>query len=264
MIFTPVIPAGGLVGWSFLNRTQEAQKEVLQQSPQYQREAAYFRENIGNITTAEQLVSDPILFRMSLTAFGLQGDLNNKFFIQKVLEDGTVDSDALANRLADKRYQELSDAFGFGPGDLLRTGFSSFTEEILARALNQEFEQAVGDQDPDLRVAVGFADALSGIVDDTSSDTAKWFGVLGTPPVRTVFEAALGLPQSIGSLDIDKQLETFRERASAVFGTSKLNELGTPERQEELIRKFLLQSQIGSTGFASSSANALSLLQAAG
>lgn len=102
MSFQPIIPTGGLAGWTFLNRTLEAQKEAFGQSTQYRREEDYFRANIGNIETAEQLVADRRLLAFSLSAFGLDADLPNKFFIQKILSDGTSDNAALSNRLSDK------------------------------------------------------------------------------------------------------------------------------------------------------------------
>ena len=40
---------------------------------------------------------------MALGAFGLQDDINNRYFIRKILEEGTTNEDALANRFSDTR-----------------------------------------------------------------------------------------------------------------------------------------------------------------
>lgn len=262
MTFVATIPTNGLAGWSFLQRTADAQKNVLEGSPQFAREADYFREKIGSITTAEDLVSDRVLLRLSLSAFGLQDDINNRFFVQTVLSDGILNDDALANRLADQRYREFSLAFGFGPGEIPQTFRTNFVENIIERALNQNFEVAVGEQDADLRLALGFGNDLGKILESGTSETAKWFNILGTPPVRSIFEGALNLPSSIGSIDLDQQLEIFRERSRIVFGTNSIEDLAADEIQEDIVRRYLLQQQIGQVTIASSASNALTLLQA--
>ncbi|MEM9127018.1 MAG: flagellar protein, partial [Pseudomonadota bacterium] len=89
MTFQPVIPSGGVVGWRFLQRTYEAQIDSFSQSGVNQRETQYFLENISNVLTAEDLVSDRRLLQVALGAFGLEEDLDNRFFIQKILQDGT-------------------------------------------------------------------------------------------------------------------------------------------------------------------------------
>lgn len=113
MSFQPVLPLTGTAGWAFLKRTEAAQEAAFGKRPEVQRDEAYFREKIGSIRSAEALVSDRRLLRISLEAFGLEGDLNARAFIRKVLEEGTLKRDSLANKLADPRYSQLSRAFGF-------------------------------------------------------------------------------------------------------------------------------------------------------
>ena len=102
-MFQPLVPTGGLAGWRFLQRTYDTQFEAFNQSVSLQRDTDYFRENIGQVTTAEALVSDRRLLSVALGAFGLQDDVDNRYFIRKVLEEGSVNEDALAVRFADRR-----------------------------------------------------------------------------------------------------------------------------------------------------------------
>ena len=87
-MFQPVIPSGGISGWRFLQRTYDAQLETFGQSAQIQRETDHFKEKIAGITTAEDLVADRQLLTVALGAFGLSDDIDNKFFIKKMLECG--------------------------------------------------------------------------------------------------------------------------------------------------------------------------------
>lgn len=244
MTFQPVVPFGGHAGWAFLTRTQDAQKQAYEKSPAIVREADYFRENIGKIETAEQLVSDRTLLKVALGAFGLDGDLDNKFFVKKVLEEGSLSSSSLANRLADKRYVEFASAFGFGDYDVPRTKISTFADEILESYNTRQFEIAVGDQNESMRLALSAERELSSIAQSTNSNDGKWFTIMGTPPLRSVFETAFNLPTSFGTLDIDKQLEVFKERSDRILGTDEIDQFSDPEIMEEITRVFLARSEI--------------------
>ena len=222
MTYTPVIPIGGFSGWAFLNRTRDTQQEAFDNSAKISRDVEYFTENIGKIRTAEDLVADRRLLEVALGAFGLDEDIGNKFYIRKVLEDGTLTDDALANRLSDKRYFNLSKAFGFGDFDTPRTVLSDFPQEITDAYKTKQFEIAVGEQNPDMRLALGLDSALSAIAERDTTDNGRWFTVMGQGPVRSVFETALGLPASVGALDLDQQLVIFRERAEAYFGDGEI------------------------------------------
>jgi len=139
MSFQPVLPLSGFAGWSFLKKTMARQQVALQTVPAQVRDEAYFRDKIGKVKTAEQLVNDKRLLRISLAAFGLEADVNSKAFIQKILEGGTLKEGSLANKLADKQYQKLSAAFGFGDFKVPRTAISTFPDEILTQFRTRSF-----------------------------------------------------------------------------------------------------------------------------
>lgn len=261
MSFQPVIPLSGYAGWRFLERTMDTQKASFVESTVIKRATEYFRDEISSIRTAEDLVGNRRLLQVALGAFGLDEDINSKAFIQKILEDGTLSNDALANRLTDKRYRQFAKAFGFG--DLgPRTSLSSFANEIVGRYEARQFELAVGEQNGDMRLALSLASGLKDIFDQNLSEDAQWFSMMGNPPLRKTFETALGLPSSFGQVDIDRQLETFRERSRATFGIDSFSDFGDPEVQETLIRLFLVRSQADNLSSMSNGSVALSLLQA--
>jgi hypothetical protein len=262
MTFQPVLPLSGYSGWRFLQRTLDAQQTAFKNSGPVSSLTDYFRENIGKVTTAKELVSDRRLLQVALGAFGLDDDIRNKFFIQKVLEDGTLDPEALSSRLSDKRYADISRAFGFGdPGGPI-TAQDTFADRMISRFETKQFERAVGESDNDLRAALNLKSGLADIAAKTQSANAQWFSVMGNAPLRKVIETALGLPASIASIDIDQQLTAFKSRARATFGSDKLSDLATPENQEKLIRLYLIRSQAQSARATSSGSIALTLLQA--
>lgn len=243
MSFAPVVPLAGIAGWQFLQRTQESQFEAFERSPQLARDVENFRENIWRVSSAEQLVNDRQLFQVALGAFGLEDEIDKKFFLQKVLEEGTDDPDSFANSLVDPRYRELSEAFGFGnlvgPNNIL----SDFGTRLADSYLERQFEVAVGQSSDALRLAMNFQREITDYANGSDPDDVGWFSVMGNKPLRTVMEAALGLPTEFGALDVDLQHQTFREKAREKFGDSSLAVFNDPEIVTNAINTFLTREQ---------------------
>jgi hypothetical protein len=262
MSFAPILPFGGYTGWTFLKRTMAAQQQAFQSAPSLARDEDYFRAKIGSVKTADDLVSDRRLLAVALGAFGLDADINNRFFVKKVLEDGTLDPGALANKLADKQYRAFSSAFGFGDFGTPRTQLSDFAETTLTAYKARQFESAVGTQNEDLRLALNATRELGSIASRNSSEDTKWFTILGSAPLRQVFEKALGLPTSFAAIDLDQQLSTLRDKTEKAFGSPDISQFSEPEVLEDLIRKFLIRSEAMASFSATSPGSiALSLLQ---
>lgn len=244
MSFTPALPLTGYAGWVFLKRTAATQQTVLNAQPEARRDETYFRENIGKIDTAAELVADRRLLKVALGAFGLEQDIDSKAFIQKVLEGGTLQAGSLANKLADKQYQKLSASFGFGDFKAPRNKLSDFPDKILAAYKARSFEVAVGTQNEDLRLAMNAEREMAALAaKSTTSNDARWYSVLGSPPLRRVLEKALGLPTAFSSLDIDRQLEAMKDKARSQFGTDQIADFGDPATMEKLLRRFLIRSE---------------------
>ncbi len=259
----PLIPIGGLAGYNLLKSTMPTQRAGFDQNPRMQRDTEYFAQTIGSITNAEDLVKDRRLMRVALGAFGLGDDLGSTAFIRKILEDGSEADDALANRLTDSRYREIAREFGFG--DLLgaRTGYPGFGDRIAEQFREREFERAVGDQDQAMRLALNAERALPDMVTEDTSETTKWLQILGNPPLRELFETALGLPDGFGAVDLDRQISELTDRSGRQLGLDSLADLAAPEQMDNLIRRFLLRDQVASFSIQQAGSAALTLLQSA-
>lgn len=262
MSFQPVLPLTGFAGWNFLKRTLARQQVAQQASPVQQRDEAYFREKIGKVKTAEQLVNDKRLLRIALTAFGLEADVNSRAFVQKVLEGGTLKEGSLANKLADKQYQKFSAAFGFGDYSVPRTAISTFPDEILAQFRSRSFETSVGRQNNSYRLALNAEREIPALAAKQTSETVKWYSILGNAPLREVIQTAMGLPKSFASIELDQQVSILRDKTRAAFGSPDVGQFANPAKMEELVRRFMFQTQVQEQGSGSSpAAIALTLLR---
>lgn len=262
MSFAPVVPIGGLAGWRFLERTLDRQEAAHARAPAALRDEAYFRANIGSVRSAADLVADRRLLRVALTAFGLQDDLPNRAFIQRVLESDTTSRGSLASKLADKRYLELARAFGFddplGPA-IARPGTA---ETVLQRAREMRFEAALGERDNTMRLALALQRDLRRLAADPMTETAKWYTVLGTPSLRAVFETAFSLPKEFGALDLDRQAGILQARTERLTGSRDLTQFTDPARMDMLIRRFFVGAQLAEGAAGAAGSPALLLLQA--
>lgn len=261
-MYQPVLVSSGLVGWQFLQRTYDEQLSAFSGSAAIKRDTDHFAENIGSVRTANDLVADRQMLTVALGAFGLQDDIDNRFFIEKMLGEGTTADDALANRFTDTRYRDFSAAFGLGPGEVSQTSRADFAATVIQRFEANSFEVAAGEQDDTMRVALYAERVLPDLVAGDGSDAQKWFSIMGQPPLRSLFETAFGLPDAFGQADIDFQLGVFEDRAARLFGASSPAEFSKKENLDQLVNAFFARSQIESGGAGTSSAAiALSLIQ---
>ena len=262
-MFQPAVGTGGYLGWRVLENSEVRQREQFEQSPLIEREVEYFRENISKATSAEALVEDRRLLRVALGAFGLGDELNKGAFIQKILEEGTLEDRSFANRISDQRYRDLADTFSYGNLVDPEVGSEAFREDIIARYKTLEFERAVGDVDGDMRVAMNFKREIGDIAATAvENETTAWFQIMGNPPLRELVATALNIPAEASQVDIDQQQEFFADRAQSVFGSSSPEIFSDPDTVNDIIRRFFLNRQLeNGPGVLTPGFGALTLLQ---
>ncbi len=258
-MFRPNVTAGGLVGWRMLQATMERQSEAFSNRVDLQNELRRFDAAMSSIRTTEELVGDRSALKVALGAHDLGADLNNRFFIKRVLDQGTDTPKSLANRLQDDRYRSFAQRFDPAKLQLGLTGGDSFREDVAADYLRVSFEQAVGEIDPDMRLALGLQRLLPGIA-QSATDDAAWFRVMANPPVRDVMQTALGLPRQVSGLDIDQQLDLFKSKADQAFGTHSLSDLAEPDRMDAVLTRFFVRRQAAALSSISPMQAAVTLL----
>ena len=258
---TPIIPFSGFLGWRFLQKTYDQQIERHANSPRQSREIQYFRENISSVTSAQDLISDRVLLKVALGAFGLQQDLDNRAFVRAILESHLGDPKSLASRISDDRYKDITKAFGFSSAFGPNTAKPSFANTIVEKYTSQSFEIAVGEQFPDMRLALTAKRELFALSTEGVSDNTKWFKLLGRPPLRNFLETALGLPDDFGKIDLDQQLATVKSKSLHYFGVDRFEDFSNGSIMDQAIKRFHLLSQINTNNQMTSNTIALQLLQ---
>lgn len=251
------VGATGLLGWKIVQRTEARQIESVARDPVVQRSTTYFRDKIAATTKAEELVKDYRLLSTTLSAFGLEADLPNKAFIQKVLESDPADKSSLVNRLADKRYLRMNEAMGFGSTKPAK----DLADTISTAFVQREFERRIGESDDNLRLSLNARREVQELAGRTSTDRTLWFEVIGNAPLRKVFQGAFGFGDNYARLPIDRQLEEYTKASERLLGSSSFKDISNPENVEKLIQTFMARSQLTTSPTANRYSAALTLLQ---
>ncbi|KPH05571.1 DUF1217 domain-containing protein (plasmid) [Rhizobium acidisoli] len=107
------------------------------------RDSAYYKENIGKVTTVDEFMGDYKLYSYAMKAYGLDDMTYAKAFMKKVLESDLSDSSSFANSLSDGRYAEFAAAFKFG-GET-KTAQSDVQRDTLLDAYESSFDTEAED-----------------------------------------------------------------------------------------------------------------------
>jgi hypothetical protein len=194
-----------------------------------EREIAYFRENIGNVSSAEELLADERLYRFALTAFDLESQIDSRALVKKVLVEGVADPDSLANKLVDKKFRDFARAFAFAESGDRNVRNPNFAEEVIGKFRRVKLEGDAGEDNIGVRLAAYF--------DRKASNLTSWFSVLGDKALREVVFTALDLPNEMQRTNPDKLAEIFEDRL-------KLDELKDPEKRQKFLQRFTLMYDI--------------------
>ena len=122
----------------------------------------------------------------------------------KVLEEGHDDDEAFVNQLADKRYIEFAKTFDFNRYGATATTFSRATTGVAEKYVRQTLEENAGETNTAVRLALYFERKAPEIKSVTE--------ILADQALFTVVRTNLGLPESFSMLDIDRQIEIFKDR----------------------------------------------------
>jgi len=228
-----------LVSYKLVSENIDTRLKVVSEQPMVERDVAYYLENIGNVKSVQEFVDDYRLFSFAMKAHGLEDMTYAKAFMKKVMEGGTEEG-SFAYSLTDSRYTEFAETFDFNRFSDAATAFTKAQQGVVDKYLRQTLEEQAGNDNEGVRLALYFerkADSIS-----------NFYQVLADPALAQVVRTSLGLPDSIASADIDKQVEMISEKID-------LETLGDPEKLNKLLQRFTamwdVTNQSGSPELAS-------------
>jgi len=227
-----MIPIAGMstpLALTIAEVTRDRQISVMREAPVHARGIETFRQQIGDIRTVEDLVENRELYVFVMKAFDLEDQIFGKALMRRMLESDLDDRAALVNRLTDPRFREMYLALGFEKGGTTNPNTSNpaWQEGIVDRYLETVFINDQASQNAALGAALEFKRKAASV--ETPLD------ILKDREMGTVIRLALGFPEAVGTLDIDRQADLIRSRLD-------LATLNDPEVVEKLVRKYTILS----------------------
>jgi hypothetical protein len=193
----------------------------------------YFQNNIGKITTPAQFVGNARLFNYAMTAFGLGNMTYAKSMMQKVLEQGTTSSTALANTLNNPQILAFAKAFDFaGQGTGLTQG-AGFASSIVAKYNEQSLETSQGKQNPAVQLALYFQQQAPNVSDV--------YGILGDKALLQVVQTTLNLSPYMSLEPIDAQYQLLSNKINVA-------DFKDPTKLQSFISRFCAMNDYNSSG----------------
>jgi hypothetical protein len=213
-----------MLGYRMVEASLDKQVAAFRKSGHVARDIEYFRQNIGKVDSAEELVQDYRLYRVVLSAYGLDSQISAQALMTKVLAQDWSDPKAMANRLVDSRYREIARAFNFHFVGNAKLKNTTFVESVIDRFVTAEFEKSTESSSPGVRMALYFKRMAPNIT--------SWYQVLGDKPLYEIVRTALQIPAAGSQTGIDGQVKLLERRIG-------LETLKDPAAVERLIGRFL-------------------------
>ncbi|MBK8174748.1 MAG: DUF1217 domain-containing protein [Rhodospirillales bacterium] len=206
---------------------RERLSNMVDKQPEVESKVNYYRENIANVTSTDDLLNDRRLLSIALGAYGLESKVDSKGLLRKLLSEDPTSSTSLAQRMADSRYQSFAKAFASLREDGGASVKTAANVDAVVSAYQQtQYEKAVGRNDTAARQALYFSRVAS-----TAADSV--YKVLTDKTLGAVVRGALGLPEETAALDVKQQIRQLQAKG---FDNTKLSDA---DYVKSLINKFL-------------------------
>ncbi len=213
-----------LAAFKNYQKDQVAARKEFAAREDIQRDINAFKKAVGKIDTVEDLLKDRKTLGFVLSAFGLEGEINNPGKLKAVLNSDPDEINSFANRLSDSRFGELAKFLDTSEFGLKNLRVSDKQSEIINNFLTTSFEKSLAAQNPAARDALFFLRRIGSVENS--------FDILGDLPLRTIVTEALNLPREIARQSVEKQaslisaklkLEDFRTGPSETASKTRLD-----------------------------------------
>jgi hypothetical protein len=225
------------------DQTQDVKATTAE--PTVQHAIAAFTAGVQQATSVQQLLNNPAVMKVLLTANGLADQIPYTALAQKALTSNLSDPNSLANTLTDTRWKSVAQTYNFATQGLSVIQ-NPATISTLANAYAEvTWRQSLDAQTPGLSNALTFRAEASTI---TSVDQ-----ILGDSVMRNVVTTALGLPEEIAFQPLEAQEKAISSRLD-------ITQFQKPSFVESFVQKYLIANNSSNNSSSSTSTPSLTAL----
>lgn len=232
-------PAQALVNYNLAvanSATDIAQEE---DTPAVQRDIAAFTSAVTSATSVEQLLSNPTVLKVLLTANGLSDEDSYTALAQKTLMSNLKDPDSLVNQLDNTDWTNLVSSYDFYDNGLSTIQNGATITSITNAYAETLWRNSLDTTTPGLSNALAFRDEASSI---TSVDQ-----ILGDSAMRDVVTTVLGLPEQIAEQPLSQQEDDISSRVD-------LSNFQNSGYVDTMVQQYLILKATSASSSTSSSA----------
>ncbi len=230
------------------NQTQDIKATAAE--PAVQRAITAFTKAVQTATSPQQLLSNPTVMQVLLTANGLADQIPYTALAQKTLLSNVNDTNSLANQLTDTRWKPVVQTYDFANKGLSVIQNPSVISTIANAYAEVTWRTSLDATTPGLSNALTFRQEASTI---TNVDQ-----ILGDPVLRSVVTTTLGIPLQIAFQPLEAQQK-------AITSQLDITKLQDPTYVQQFAQRYLIaMAQSASTSTATQPSMAALAVQAQG
>ncbi len=230
------------------NQTQDIKATAAE--PAVQRAITAFTKAVQTATSPQQLLSNPAVMQVLMTANGLADQIPYTALAQKTLLSNVNDPNSLANQLTDTRWKPVVQTYDFANKGLSVIQNPSVISTITNAYAEVSWRNSLDATTPGLSNALTFRQNASSV---TQVDQ-----ILGDPVLRSVVTTTLGIPLQIAFQPLEAQQK-------AITSQLDITKLQDPNYVQQFAQRYLIaMAQSASTSTATQPSMAALAVQAQG
>jgi hypothetical protein len=208
----------------------------------------YFNTQMGTISSVSELLADDRLVNLMLEAKGIDPDDVTSSELKKMFESDPDDPDSYVNQQSDTRFASIVASFNFDTdGNLSADPVGTVQQrgdviDTVNNYVRQTLESNEGDSNTGVRLALYF--------ERMAPTISSAYDILGDSALFEFFTTTFNLSSYVSNMDVDKQAEM-------VTNFIDLEDLGDPDKVENLIQRFTAMYDVAN---GTTDSSALSIL----
>ena len=217
------------------NQTQDIKATAAE--PAVARAIASFTAAVTSATSPQQLLSNPTVMQVLLTANGLADQIPYTALAQKTLLSNVNDSKSLVNQLTDTRWKPVVQTYDFA-----NKGLSVIQNPSVISTIANGYAEVTWRNSLD-QTTPGLSNALDFLANASGATTADQ--ILGDPVLRSVVTTTLGIPLQIAFQPLEAQQK-------AITSQLDISKLQDPKFGQQFAQRYLIAMAQQSAGSSTS------------
>lgn len=225
-----------------LHETQQVKLTSQQSDVKHAVDA--FTKAVTSATSVNQLLSNPAVMKVLLTANGLGDQIAYTALAKKALLSDTTKSGSLANSLTDTRWKAVAKTYDFA-----NKGLSIIQDPKVIATIANGYAEVSWRQSLD-KTTPGLSNALTFRAE--ASSITSVLQILGDKVMRNVVTTALGIPQEIAFQSLEAQEKAITTRLD-------IKKLQDPKFVESFVQRYLVNASTSASSTATADLSSLAV-----